>query len=124
LSAPLHKKVLIIEEDDDIRLALGDILASEGHTVCAVKSGLEGLDRLRAMQPVGIVMLDLLKNGMTSEEFIAAKNVEATSANVPVVLVSASRRLPEIAKTLGVAAYLAKPMKMQELLDIVTRYAK
>jgi two-component system NtrC family response regulator/two-component system nitrogen regulation response regulator GlnG len=117
------RKVLLVEEDAVLRDVLTDVITSEGHAVMTAASGEEGLAMLRE-QPgsTALILLDYLKKGMTPQEFMACMAADEAISAIPVILVSAKTKLAETAKTLGTTDYLAKPMKIEDLLLMVSQY--
>jgi len=59
--------ILLIDDDDDVRSALADMLAARGHTVHEATGGQAGLDLL-AQHPVDLLLLDFAMPGMTGAE--------------------------------------------------------
>jgi two-component system chemotaxis response regulator CheY len=116
------KKILVVDDDRDIRDTVVDALADEGYEVISAADGVDALERLRreATAPSAI-LLDLMMprmNGMQFHQEISA--VEAW-ARIPIVVVSADAQGRAHAEAMGAAAYLKKPMKLRELFATVAR---
>lgn len=120
--APGHhpRRVLIVDDDADIRAAIGEILASEGFAVSEAADGLEGLRRAREEHP-DVILLDLAMPGMDGFAFRAEQRTDEALAPIPVVVISASE--PEQVQGMGAAAYLHKPFDLRVLLAAVDRCA-
>jgi len=114
------RRVLIIEDDADIRTVITDVLLSEGHSVAGAREGAEGLRRAREEHP-DLILLDLMMPGMDGWAFRAAQREDAEIADIPVVIVSASN--PADVHGIGAAAHLHKPFDLGALLDAVDRHA-
>lgn len=105
--------VLVIEDDDRIRLALLLALEDEGYTVYGAASAEEGLSRHR-QQPVDNILVDLMLPGLDGFECI--RQVRRTD-DVPIVVISARDDTHDIVAALEAGAddYLVKPVAIKEL---------
>jgi two-component system response regulator MprA len=120
-AAPAHlRRVLIVDDDADVRSAIGEALVSGGFAVAEAQDGVEALTRARDSRP-DLILLDLGMPRMDGFAFRAAQRADAALASIPVVVVSASE--PDKARDLGAAAYLHKPFDLSVLLDAVGRCA-
>jgi CheY-like chemotaxis protein len=115
--------VLIVEDDDDNREVMGEVLSDEGYSVSFARDGAEALSQLRSARP-DIILLDLNMPIMSGLEFRAAQVRDPTLALIPTVVLSAVDRLREFAGELEPQAAVAKPLKLAQLLSIVRRYAQ
>jgi len=113
--------VLVVEDDFDLRDALVPILEYEGHRVVSAANGQEALDRLHAMPPPSLILLDLMMPVMNGEEFRAEQLRDPTLASIPVVVVSAHPGAEERARRIGAAGCVKKPFEIEDLLEQVRR---
>lgn len=113
--------VLVIDDDNDIRETLQEILESEGYEVATASNGAAGLERARAVRPA-VILLDLFMPIMDGAEFRQRQLLDAEVAEIPVVIVSAAAGLEDRIAAMGVAAHLEKPLDIERLFDIVGRY--
>lgn len=110
-------RVLIIEDDSEIRESLAQVLEVEGFDVSCASDGREGLLEARREHP-DLILLDLMMPNMDGWEFRAEQKRDASIADIPVVVVSAFGRRPEI----DAAAYIPKPCTIDDVLEAVLRY--
>ena len=105
--------LLLVEDDDGIRLSLQLALEDEGHRVTAVPTAETGLARL-ADDPADTVLVDLTLPGMDGYDLI--RSLRRTS-DVPVVVVSARDDTHDIVAALEAGAddYVVKPVAVKEL---------
>jgi CheY-like chemotaxis protein len=115
--------VLIVEDDDDNREVMGEVLTDEGYAVSYARDGAEALSQLRSARP-DIILLDLNMPTMSGVEFRAAQVRDPALALIPTVVLSAVDPLRELAGELTPQATVPKPLKLAELLSIVRRYAQ
>lgn len=116
-------KVLIIEDDLDIRETLKMILESEGYHVGTAPNGKLGLELLtHPPHPPDLILLDLMMPVMNGYEFLEKKNeLPQELKAIPVVVLSALQ--PTTPSLLGVQETLGKPVEIKVLLDSVKKYA-
>lgn len=114
---PSHK-VLLIEDDPDIRAIIADVLSSDGYSVDEAGDGLEGLQLARERHP-DVILLDLMMPRMDGWAFREAQRADEDLAGIPVVVVSAA--MAERVHAICATAHLHKPFDMDELLGVVGR---
>ncbi|MBI2897290.1 MAG: response regulator transcription factor [Deltaproteobacteria bacterium] len=117
------KTILVVDDDHDIGEAVVDILAQEGHAVGWAKNGHEALELLASATPPALILLDLMMPDLDGAAFRSLQLDRPEIAAIPVVVVSASSRIVEDAEALGAAAWLKKPFGVEDLLEVVRRYA-
>ena len=109
-------RILIVEDEIDIRDVVAFNLRQAGHTVIVATRGREGLDKL-AEKP-NLVILDLMLPDMSGVEVCKTLKHDPQTANVPVLMLTA--RGEEIDRVVGFEVgaddYIVKPFSMRELL--------
>jgi len=108
--------VIVVEDDGDIAAMLTDILETEGYAPVAVSDS-AALDLKLDPRP-DLVVLDLRLTRGGPDSILSSLRGRGMG-DVPILLLSAANDLPERARELGVARYLAKPFELQEFLVIV-----
>lgn len=112
----ITKTILIVEDEEDIRESLREILEEEGYAVALAADGRAGLERLRQLTRPCAVILDIIMPVMSGTEFYAALRADPALADIP-VLVSTSdpSRAPS-----GVLI-MKKPLDIARLLETVAK---
>lgn len=110
--------VLIVEDDPDSRNMLAALLGLHGYRSVVASNGLEALEAARQERP-GVILLDLMMPVMDGQAFRQEQLNDSTLASVPVIVLSAHARTPELAEALGAAAYLLKPFDLDQLLNVI-----
>src|ERR1700683_307749 len=110
--------VLIVEDDDGARTALGDIFDVEGFRVACSANGQEALDYLRKSPPPDVIILDLQMPVMDGWQFRREQKKDQRLAKVPVVVVTAF----SAPKNIDAAEILQKPLDVDELLGVVRQH--
>jgi CheY-like chemotaxis protein len=118
------KRVLIAEDDREIRESVAELLESEGYEVIPAENGRRALEVLRAggEQP-GLILLDLMMPELDGFQFRAEQRKDPSLAGIPVLLMSAGGDLAAKAGQLGAAGYLKKPfIDIESILETVARF--
>ncbi len=113
------KKILIVEDDQDIAKALAIRLKNAGYEVTVAADAMTGVAAARKIQP-DLALLDIsvpAGNGFTVAEKIQELVVTAT----PIIFLTASKQpgLRQLAENLGAAAFFEKPYDAEELLTAI-----
>jgi CheY-like chemotaxis protein len=119
-----QRNILIVEDDDDLRLLLADLLAEAGFQVRTARDGQEALARLQ-QERSGVVLLDWMLPGLNGRQVLALVEADPVlRTDVRVVVMSADWRLEQEQQVLEsdvVAARLPKPFDPQTVLDLARR---
>lgn len=111
--------MLVVEDDEGIRDALCDLLATEGFTVASAVHGADALERLRNGDELpDVIVLDLMMPVMDGWAFRTEQRRDEKLAHIPVVVITASRNADVAA--LAPAAFLKKPIDFDELLRAIS----
>jgi CheY-like chemotaxis protein len=115
--------VLVVDDDDDIRQAMIEVLEEHGLRAIGAANGSEALAMLRAGNALPcLILLDLMMPLMDGAAFRSAQLKEPALAAIPVVIVSAFADAEETARRLGAAAHLTKPIRLETLIAVVKTY--
>jgi DNA-binding NtrC family response regulator len=124
----MQLRVLLAEDDDDLRWALSDLLKTDGYDVVAVPDGRALLEHLGAAMlleqrdaPPDLIISDIRMPGMTGMQLLEC--VRNRGWSTPVVLISAfgDDDTRQKAQQLGATAFLGKPIDMNELQTVIQR---
>ena len=113
--AEVQKRILIVDDDDEIRELLEFDIASSGYFVDTAKDGLEGLNKA-LNNTYDLVLLDVMMPKMNG--FEVCKNIRQAKLAVPILMLTAKGTIDD--KTVGFDSgaddYLVKPFDIQEVL--------
>lgn len=124
------KSVLIIEDDEDIRLNMIDVLDAEGYTVLTAENGKLGLDLLRSLNSrelPGCILLDLMMPVMTGKEFLESLTRDHSNdlAKIPIYICSAKGSAKQdLGNILLPLEFLKKPSDIDDLIKAVEKYCR
>jgi len=123
VSSPTSLPLMIVDDDDDLRDTIADIMSAQGYTVAAFADARAALAALEGGRTPFLILLDLMMPGMSGWEFRAAQLKNPRLALIPVVVVTAASKFIEGAPPLGDIEILRKPFELDTLLALVGRYA-
>ena len=103
-------KILVVDDDPDVRMALAITLEEAGHDIEEASDGLEVLDLVRKINPDAI-LLDINMPGMDGFQVLEQLKVDGDTAEIPVIMISARARPRdrEDALFMGAVDYVTKP---------------
>jgi DNA-binding response OmpR family regulator len=110
-------KILIVEDDIDMRQALQLVLEDRGHTVCWAAGGLDALALMRR-EPLDVVLLDLnLGDGIDGWEVMRRKTRDLSIQAIPVIVTTGepARTLEVLNPLAGAILVMPKPIRMDRL---------
>lgn len=117
-------RVLIADDDEDIRLLISMRLRRDGHEVTAFGDGQSAWDALVASPGAyELAILDNSMPGLSGLEVTAKCRAEASLAALRILMVTAFVQESDVAQGLQAGAdhYMAKPFSLQDLADQVGR---
>jgi len=122
-------KILIAEDEPDIRILVKFTLEFAGHQVVTVENGVEALETVPSVMP-DLVLMDVRMPRMDGYEACIAIKKDPSTQHIPVVFLSAKGQEAEIRTGLeaGAVEYLLKPFAPDDLTErvneILARYGK
>ena len=117
----LNRRVLVIEDDNDVRRLITESLTAAGLDVVAAIDGSQALRTALARKPAAVV-LDIGLPDYDGTQFVALwRERRPDAGDVPIVVVSGRSDRREIAGLLGAAYVCGKPFEIDELVGEVAR---
>jgi CheY-like chemotaxis protein len=125
MNNPLMSRILIVEDDEDIRSDLAAILKIKGYGVEASCNGEEALELLGSTtEPPSVILLDLMMPVMNGWEFLEARRGRPALTGIPVIILSGDGNLdPEVVSKHAVG-FLRKPFELSQLLVMVAEHCR
>lgn len=117
------KRILVVEDDDDIRDVLREVLAAEGYQVDLARDGLDAFGQLQAGDHASLILLDMMMPRMDGEAFLTSLKGRPELAGVHVIVISGNAQARDRAQELAAEACLVKPFEIDDLLGVVQRFA-
>ena len=111
--------ILVIEDDDDIRNVMVEVLEAEGYITESAINGKDALEKLTVISKPCLVLLDMMMPIMNGREFLDTIMKDAYLAPIPVLIVSA---VADRTNTEGSVGFLKKPIDIDVVLNVVAQY--
>jgi len=112
--------ILVVDDDQDIRDALCELLRDEGYEAIAVANGQEALAYLGTGQVPCVILLDLMMPVMDGWEFRRRQASDPELSKIPVIVITAAGGLR--AASIAAERVLAKPLHLDQVLDVLHQY--
>ena len=111
------KKILIVEDDANIRMALSIRMEVNDFEVITANDGEEGLEKARKEKP-DLILLDLMIPKITGFEVCRMLKFDDNYKNIPIIILSALDQQGEREKAIqnGADAYFIKPFELELLI--------
>jgi len=112
-------RILVVDDDPEVRMTTRDFLASRGHAVSVAAGGREALSMLETVNP-DVVLLDVAMPDMDGLETL--RRLVAERPSVPVIMITANADIEITSKVLqmGAADYVPKPFDLDYLDQAVS----
>lgn len=113
MSAP---RVLVVEDDPNVRGLLQTLLEVEGYTVLTASDGMDGLGQATTASPA-LVLLDLVMPDLGGARVLERLHDDPVLSQIPVIVVTGHEdALPDVRAVLGADNVFLKPFAVAELL--------
>jgi len=114
------KKILVIEDEPEMRRNLMTILRLENFAGFSAEDGTAGLEQARRIQP-DLIICDVMMPGLDGYGVLTALRVAPHTANIPFIFLTARGEKPDIraGMNLGADDYLTKPVAKADLLQAI-----
>ena len=116
-------RILIVDDEPDMRLAVRNVLKLRGHEVVEAGDGPAALEIL-AGEDVDLMLLDIRLPGMDGIEVL--EKAKAIKSSLPVVMITGYGHIQSAVNVmkLGASEYLQKPFENAQLVEMVRRFTE
>ena len=118
-----NRRILVVDDDPDIRDLLTDVLLDEGYQVLSAGDGQQALNVLEETKP-DLIILDLMMPVMDGWQFYEVAKQRGFVDHIPVIIMSAINNPQATAMSLQAAGYVAKPFVIDTLVTEVRKHVK
>ncbi len=115
------KRILVVDDDPDIRIMIKIMLEFKGYAVEALERG-EASEEMLMTGKFGLVIMDMLLSGMNGVDICASIKQNSALSHIPIVMISAHPNARNTCIEAGADDFIAKPFDMQEILSTIERY--
>ncbi len=117
-----EKPILLIEDGDDLRESMAELLRARNYPVGAVCHGQQALDQLNAGLVPCLIVLDLMMPVMNGWEFRQRQLSEPQWASIPTVVMTGVADPQRQAANLSAVTFLSKPLDFDNLYEMLEKY--
>ena len=117
------KKILVVDDEQQLALAVKIRLQSRGYQVMIANDGQEALE-IVDKEPPDLVILDVLMPVMDGYTFLRELNTRVGRGKVPVIILTARDRMKDLFEVEGIEDYIVKPFDYEDLLLRIDRAFK
>lgn len=118
-----QKKILVVDDHDNIRMMISFILQEEGYAVTELDNGKQVFDKVKLMHP-DVILLDVMLGDSDGRDICKKLKDSFDTEIIPIIIVSASHgRHTMHEKNCRADNYLKKPFDIIDLVSQVKRYA-
>jgi two-component system cell cycle response regulator DivK len=112
--------ILIVEDNENNRMLVRDVLQSRGYQTLETDNGEEGVRLARERRPA-LILMDIQLPGINGMETLKLLRSEAETRDIPVMAVTASAMTHDRQKIMatGFDAYQSKPLNVREFVEAV-----
>jgi DNA-binding response OmpR family regulator len=114
-----NPKVLIVDDDADLRRLLEVVFVREGYRVCIAPDGPSALELVDAERP-DVILLDLMMPGMDGFTVLQRLKRRVRSPRIVCLTAKGSTMDREKAWRLGIDEYVTKPFAIDQIFDAIT----
>jgi len=117
---PLHNKILIADDDNEMRETLSSMLEAEGYQVINAENGQEAVEMSRKELPA-LIMMDIHMPVMDGLRACKEIKTDSVTKSIPVVMLTVEGSINEIQQAIsyGAKTYITKPSSKSEILKVV-----
>jgi DNA-binding response OmpR family regulator len=116
------KKILVIEDEADLRSNIARLLKAEGYEVLTAENGALGVDAAVRHQP-DLIVCDIAMPEMDGFGALFSLRENVTTSRIPFIFLTASTRTYDRkwGVELGADDFLTKPFKLEQLLEAIRK---
>lgn len=121
----MSPRILVVDDEPDIRMLARMILEGEGHEVLEATTGEECLALLEAESPA-LIFLDIRLPGIDGWQVLERLTGSEAGEPIPIVMMSAHSSAEALirAQEEGSAGYLVKPFRVNDLLEFANAHVR
>ena len=117
------KKILVVDDEEQLALALKIRLQSHGYQVVTAHNGQQALEQATKEKP-DLIILDVLMPVMDGYSCLREVNARFGRGKVPIIILTARERMKDLFELEGIEDYVIKPFDHEDLLIRIDRVFK
>jgi two-component system cell cycle response regulator DivK len=119
----MGKRILMIEDNEDNRRILRDLLTSKGYDVIEAEDGIDGVRAAETFRP-DLILMDIQLPGIDGYEATRRIKANSESRKIPIIVVTSYALSGDDVRAFeaGCDAYVAKPFSPRDILSKIREY--
>jgi two-component system alkaline phosphatase synthesis response regulator PhoP len=117
----MGKKILIVDDDQDIVSAIETILRLEDYKTITAYTGEDSILRAKEEKP-SLILLDYMLPDMTGRQVVEKIRKDQEVGEIPIILVSATHGLKQLCQGVPIQAIIEKPFDLEILTATVAKF--
>lgn len=117
------ERILIIDDDPDIRTVMNILLKKQGFEVDSASRREEVFDKVQSFNP-SIILLDVLLSGSDGRDICRELKADEATRSIPVIMFSAHPGAADNINSYGADDFISKPLNVDALLEKVNQQLK
>jgi len=122
--SPVSTTVMVVEDEDEVRLGISEILESRDYKVVLAPNGQVALELLQQGLRPSLILLDIRMPVMDGEAFYNACRDDPELSSIPLLVISADAATAVKLTRSGASGYLPKPVQPETLLRAIETYSQ
>src|SRR3989338_1919807 len=115
------KKILVIDDDPDVRMTLALRLESFGYVMVLAKNGADGYEKTKRWKP-DLILLDFSMPMKPGIDVLKKLRAETSVKGIPVVMLTGREEFEKDCRDAGAADYITKPFDLFHLKEILSKF--
>jgi len=113
-----EKKILLVEDEEDLRELIEERLTAEGYEVHTAENGNQGLARAKELKP-DLIISDVIMPEKDGNQFFKDLRATEEGKNIPFIVLTARAKMRDYFEVVDVDAFFDKPFDFDELLETI-----
>ncbi len=118
----MQKNILVVEDDENIRELLIELLLSEGYSVRSAINGRDALTSISESELPDLILMDLMMPVMDGYELRRELLKNQLWSNIPTIVMSAETNAKEKLESYNISALLTKPVELDTILKTLSAF--
>jgi len=114
----MSEQVLVVEDEDDLRDSVAEVLHLQGYAVSTAANGREALNQLTDGLSPDLILLDLMMPVMDGWAFRRRQLEDDDLADIPVIVFTSAKSV-EVTEDFDVDVVLEKPVEIERLIEVI-----
>lgn len=117
----MGKKILIVDDDSDVRSLMKMRLEIVGYDVVIAQDGMEGLE-VAAVEKPDLILLDVMMPRMDGYTFVREIKQREGIKDIPIIILTSRSGMKDLFEIEGARDYVTKPYEPEDLIKTIRKH--